>query len=115
MDWEIIVANPCILYITASSGDEAEKISHALLEERLVACVNILGNITSHYWWKGEIQTGNEVLLIAKTMDTLVERAVEKVKSVHSYECPCIVSLPISGGNPAFLTWLKEETENGAG
>jgi len=109
------VANPCILYVTASNGDEAERISRALLEERLVACVNILGNITSYYWWKGEIQTGNEVLLIAKTMDTLVARAVEKVKSIHSYECPCIVSLPISGGNPAFLLWLKEETGFGAG
>ena len=109
------MANPCILYVTASNGDEAERISRALLEERLVACVNILGNITSHYWWKAEIQTGNEVLLIAKTMDTLVARAVEKVKSIHSYECPCIVSLPISGGNPAFLLWLKEETGFGAG
>jgi len=109
------VANPCILYVTASNGDEAEKISQALLEERLVACVNILGNITSHYWWKGEIRTGNEVLLIAKTMDTLVARSVEKVKSIHSYECPCIVSLPISGGNPAFLKWLEEETGFGGG
>jgi periplasmic divalent cation tolerance protein len=109
------VANPCILYVTASSGDEAERISRALLEERLVACVNILENITSHYWWKGEIQTGNEVLLIAKTMDTLVARAVEKVKSIHSYECPCIVSLPISGGNPAFIKWLEEETGFGGG
>lgn len=109
------MANPCILYVTASNGDEAEKISQALLEERLVACVNILGNITSHYWWKGEIRTGNEVLLIAKTMDTLVARSVEKVKSIHSYECPCIVSLPISGGNPAFLKWLEEETGFGGG
>ena len=99
-----------IVYITASSREEAEKISRVLLEERLIACANIFDPVTSLYWWKGEIRKDAETLLIAKTKESLVDQLIERVKALHSYECPCIVSFPLAKGNPDFLKWISEET-----
>jgi periplasmic divalent cation tolerance protein len=99
-----------IVYITASSREEAEKISRVLLEERLIACANIFDPVTSLYWWKGEIRKDAEALLIAKTKESLVDQLIERVKALHSYECPCIVSFPLAKGNPDFLKWISEET-----
>ena len=99
-----------IVYITASSREEAEKISRVLLEERLIACANIFDPVTSLYWWKGEIRKDAEALLIAKTKESLVDQLIERVKALHSYECPCIVSFPLVKGNPDFLKWISEET-----
>jgi len=99
-----------IVYITASSREEAEKISRVLLEERLIACANIFDPVTSLYWWKGEIRKNAEALLIAKTKESLVDQLIERVKALHSYECPCIVSFPLVKGNPDFLKWISEET-----
>ncbi len=99
------------IYITASSNEEAMAIAKELVSKRLAACANIIDNINSIYWWDGKIQNDKEVVLIAKTKESLVPRLIEKVKSLHSYECPCIVSLPIADGNKAFLDWIVEETE----
>jgi len=99
-----------IVYITASSREEAVKISRVLLEERLIACANIFDPVTSLYWWKGEIRKDAEALLIAKTKESLVDQLIERVKALHSYECPCIVSFPLAKGNPDFLKWISEET-----
>ena len=76
----------------------------------MAACVNIIDNMQSMYWWEGEIQDDREVILIAKTREPLVPELIEKVKSIHSYDCPCVVSLPISDGNKAFLKWIEDET-----
>jgi periplasmic divalent cation tolerance protein len=62
------------------------------------------------YRWEGEIQEDTEVVLIAKTKETLVPELVDKVKSMHSDDCPCVLSLPISDGNKAFLDWISAET-----
>lgn len=101
---------PALLYITAAHREEAEAIAQALLENRLAACINILGGITSLYRWEGEIKTGDEVALIAKTRVDLVAAATAAVQEIHSYDCPCIVALPIQGGNPDFLQWIEDET-----
>lgn len=100
-----------LLYITAASRDEALTLARTLVEERLAACANVLGDITSFYWWDGSVQHGGEVALIAKTRTTRVPDAVKRVKDLHSYTCPCVVALPITDGNPAFLQWIGEETE----
>jgi len=100
-----------LIYMTASSKTEAQKIGKALVESRLAACVNILDNMQSIYRWEGKIQEDSEVVLIAKTTDTLVSRLIEKVKSLHSYDCPCIVSLPVLDGYPPFLNWIHEEVK----
>ena len=100
-----------LIYITAGSMDEARTIGKELVSTRLAACVNIIDGIDSLYWWEGEIQDNKEVTIIAKTKESLVPELIEKVRSIHSYDCPCIVSLPILEGNKPFLTWIEEETK----
>ena len=91
--------------------DEARTIGKELVSSRLAAGVNIIDHITSIYWWNKEIQDNKEVILVAKTKEALVSKVIEKVKSIHSYSCPCIVSLPVLDGNKDFLAWVSEETE----
>ena len=99
------------IYITAGSHEEARAIGTELVSERLVACVNMIENMHPIYWWEGAIQEDREVILIAKTKAGLVRQVIEKVKTLHSYDCPCIVSLPILDGNPSFLDWIVNETQ----
>lgn len=99
-----------LIYITAKNKDEARRIGGELVKERLAACVNILDNMNSMYWWEGKVQDDNETVLIAKTRESLVKELIAKVKSLHSYSCPCIISLPILDGNKEYLTWLEKET-----
>ena len=99
------------IYMTAGSRDEARKIGKALVVSRLAACVNILDNINSFYMWEGKVQDETEVVMIAKTTAARVPQLVEKVKSLHSYDCPCIVSIPVSDGNRDFLNWIAEEVK----
>ena len=97
-------------YITARDKTEALVIGRALVEERLAACVNILDGMTSVYRWEGEIEQGNETVLIAKTKEELVPALTERVKCLHSYTCPCVVAWPIEQGHAAFLDWIEKET-----
>ncbi len=100
-----------IVYITTKNKDEARKIGRELVKARLAACVNIIDKMNSMYWWEDKIQDGNEAILIAKTKESLVKELVEKVKSLHSYSCPCVISLPILDGNKEYLDWLQKETK----
>jgi periplasmic divalent cation tolerance protein len=99
------------IYMTAGNKAEAQKIGKALVESRLAACVNILDNMHSIYRWEEKIQQDSEVVLIAKTTDRRVSQLIDKVKSLHSYDCPCIVSLPVSDGYPPFFDWIKAQVE----
>ena len=94
------------VYMTTGSRDEARKIGKELVISKLAACVNILDNMNSFYRWEGEVQDDTEVVMIAKTTEARMPQLIEKVKSLHSYDCPCIVSIPVAGGNPAFLDWI---------
>lgn len=100
-----------LIYITVGKKEEAEKIGGELVSSRLAACVNIIDKMESFYWWEGKVQKDHEVVLIAKTKEILVSSLIEKVKSLHSYSCPCIVSLPISDGHQPFLDWIDKETK----
>jgi periplasmic divalent cation tolerance protein len=100
------------IYITAGSRDEAAKIAKELVTTRLAACVNLLDNMNSFYLWQGEIQEDTEVVMIAKTTEDRIPELVEKVKSMHSYDCPCIVSLPVLGGYQPFIDWIAEEVRD---
>jgi periplasmic divalent cation tolerance protein len=99
-----------LIYVTTSDQAEAERIGHALVQERLVACANILGTIRSIYRWKGQLESGTEVAMLFKTTQARAAEAVERVRALHSYECPAIVVLPVLGGNPGFLDWVAAET-----
>nr|WP_321257399.1 divalent-cation tolerance protein CutA [uncultured Pseudodesulfovibrio sp.] len=98
------------IYMTCETMVEAENIGTVLLERRLVACVNILGGMKSMYWWKGKVEKAEEVVLFAKTKESLVDELTEAVKVIHSYEVPCVVAVPITDGNPDFLQWINGET-----
>ena len=97
------------VYMTAGSRDEAKKIALELVASRLAACVNILDNMKSFYRWDGEIQEDTEVVMIAKTTEERIPDLIEKVKSMHSYDCPCIVRLPVLGGHQPYLDWIAGE------
>jgi periplasmic divalent cation tolerance protein len=103
MDTEYIV-----VFITAADAHEAERISRILLERKKAACVNILPGVNSSFWWQGKIESAKEILLIAKTKASLLEDLVAAVKSVHSYDVPEIIALPVIGGNPDYLKWLDD-------
>jgi periplasmic divalent cation tolerance protein len=100
----------CIIYMTAPNDAEAHTIARVLVEERLAACVNILSGMRSVYRWEGEIQEDDEVVLIAKTRRDLVPALTDRIKDIHSYDCPCVVAIPIDGGNPEFLDWIDAQT-----
>lgn len=100
-----------LIYITAKDKAEARKIGSELVESKLAACVNIIDNMNSMYVWEGKIQDDKEVILIAKTTEARVPLLIEKVKTLHSYDCPCIVSIPVSGGNREFLEWIANEVK----
>jgi periplasmic divalent cation tolerance protein len=99
------------VYITASGMEEARKIGRALVEERLAACVNILDNMNSMYWWEGKVQDEREAVVIAKTKRGLVQELISRVKALHSYAVPCIVSWPIQEGYRPFLEWIRQEAK----
>lgn len=99
-----------LIYITTGDRDEARIIGKELVSSRLAACVNIIDNMNSMYFWEGKIQDDKETILIAKTTGTRVPKLIEKVKSMHSYSCPCVLSLPVLDGNKQFLDWIAEET-----
>lgn len=100
----------CLAYVTTGSREEAESLAEAIIGERLAACANILGTITSVYRWQEKVEKGEEVSLIFKTKSTLIRELTVRVGELHSYDCPCVVSLPIQDGNAAFLSWIGEET-----
>ncbi|HEY9162241.1 MAG TPA: divalent-cation tolerance protein CutA [Desulfomonilia bacterium] len=99
------------VYITASNVAEAEKIGSMLVEKRLAACVNIFEKMTSIYRWEGKVHKEEETVIIAKTRTGLIDELTAKVRELHSYTVPCIVSLPVAGGNPDFLNWIENETK----
>jgi len=101
------------IYVTCESDEQAADIGKTLVAQRLVACVNLIGGMKSFYWWDGGVQSGNETVLIAKSTDALAGKATERIKKLHSYKVPCVVVLPIAGGNPDFLAWIREETQAG--
>lgn len=99
-----------LVYMTAKDKQEAEKVGQAVIESRLAACVNIIDSMQSMFFWQGAVQKESEAVLIAKTKVGLVSELTRKVKSVHSYDCPCVLALPVIDGNPEFLEWIQEET-----
>ncbi len=100
------------VYMTAADMEEAKTIGRFLVESRLAACVNIIDNMNSLYWWEGEVQEAGEVVVIAKTVNVKVPELIDKVKSMHSYECPCILVFSITAGNMDFFKWMDAQTSS---
>ena len=103
--------DPIVVFVTCGSEEEALKIANALVEAHLAACVNLIAPIRSIYRWEGKIWDEKEWLLIIKTQKQRFEALEKKVRSLHSYSVPEIISLPITEGSSAYLNWIKENTE----
>ena len=99
------------VYMTAGTVEEAESIGKELVSSGLAACVNIIENMKSIYFWEGELQEDAEVVLIAKTIESNVSSLIEKVKLLHSYDCPCVISLPVLDGNKSFIDWIEDSVK----
>ena len=99
-----------VVFITAESPEQARKIADALLNKKLAACVNIVPQMHSMFWWEGKITSADESLLIVKTEATLLDNVIASVKRNHSYNVPEVIALPIIGGNMDYLYWIDEVT-----
>ena len=98
----------CIIYITAGSKEEADKLSRGLVEEKLAFCVNAVPGIQSTYQWEGKIHVDDEILLIVKTRQDRYEALERWVKQNHSYDVPEIISLPIQKGLPEYVQAIDD-------
>ena len=99
-----------IVYITAGDMEEARKIGRKLVEEQLVACVNLFP-ITSIFRWQGNIDEASEVAIIAKTKTGKVKDIEKRVKELHSYDVPCVVSFKIDEGSKDYFNWIGASVE----
>ncbi len=98
-----------VVLITTRDAEEAEKLSKTLVKRRLAACVNIIPEVSSRFWWKDKLDSAKESLLVVKTRDSLLPDIIKAVKKIHSYSIPEIIALPIVGGNPDYLDWVDSE------
>jgi len=103
-----------LLYVTAETREEAERIGRTLVEERLVACVNLIPSMHAIFHWQGRIEEAQECVMLAKTRRDLLSACTARIRDLHSYECPCVIALPVQDGNPAFLDWIVKETRSGS-
>ncbi len=97
-----------IIFITTKDNAEAETISRKLLDLKLIACANIIPGIQSLFRWEGKVDRAQEVLLVIKTKRAAFREIINRVKSLHSYEVPEIIALPIVDGNQDYLNWINE-------
>jgi periplasmic divalent cation tolerance protein len=94
---------------TTETKADAQAIARALLEKRLAACVQVIGPITSTYWWQGEIETAEEWLCVIKSRRDLYEPLEETIREVHPYDVPEILAVPVVAGSKDYLDWLDGE------
>ena len=102
-----------VVYVTVATRDEGLAIARVLVGERLAACVNILGPATSVYTWDGKAEEAQEFVMVCKTRHTLAPTLSARVKALHSYDTPCIVTYAIEAAFPPFLAWVAASTVEG--
>ena len=99
-----------ISFVTCKDRRQATAIAKALVTEKLAACVNIVPGVASIYAWEGKVEEGREVLLLIKSRSALSMRLTARVKELHTYSVPEVVTIPIASGNPDYLRWVREST-----
>lgn len=102
-----------LIFMTASMKKEATKIVRCLLEEKLVACGNIVGPIDSLFWWKSKIDEASEFMVLMKSHSKLFDRISKRVKEMHSYEVPELLAFHIDKGLPTYLSWIHTVLQTG--
>jgi len=97
-----------VIFITAANKKEAKLIARQLIKDKLAACVNVLDKVESLFWWQGKVDSAKEVLLIVKSKKEKLKKIITTVKSLHSYQVPEVIALPILGGFGPYLRWIDE-------
>lgn len=101
-----------VVFVTASSEEEASNIANRLLEHGKAACVNIVSEVDSFFWWQDKLDSSKEKLLIIKSKESVLPDIIKLVKDIHSYKVPEIIALPIVGGNEDYLEWIDTEVKD---
>lgn len=99
-----------VVLVTAPDSEIGARLARTLVEERWVACANLLPQVRSLYRWEGRVEDDPEVLLLLKTRAELVERVAERVRALHPYDVPEVIALPVTAGSAPYLQWVREET-----
>ena len=99
-----------VVFVTVGSTLEGERLARKLVEERLAACVNIVPNLRSFFWWEGSLTEEGEALLLIKTTRERLDELTARVKRLHSYSVPEIIALPVMGGSTEYMDWVRAET-----
>jgi periplasmic divalent cation tolerance protein len=102
MDWKYVVV------LITTPTDKGLELANHIVENKLGACVNVVPEVNSIYWWKGNIERDRESLLVIKTSVQKLEELIKEVKKVHPYTVPEIIALPILGGNEDYLRWIDD-------
>jgi periplasmic divalent cation tolerance protein len=105
----------CEVVVTAADGDWLAGFTRTLVEERLAACGHLLGAIRSVYRWEGAIHDEPEARVALHTRRSLVDAVVARTAQLHPYEVPCVIAMPLVGGEPAYLRWVHEQTRDPGG
>ncbi len=99
-----------LVYMTVGSHEEAMKIAGVVVQERLAACANVFPGVVSIYEWNGKMQQDEETVVILKTHESRVNWLTDRLVQLHSFDCPCVVSVPIASGNVGYLEWVRDQT-----
>lgn len=102
-----------VLTTMPAAGDAATILARTLVEERLVACVNLLPPMLSVYRWEGEVQEDEERQVVMKTAGGRVPRLLERIRQLHPYDLPEFIVLPVADGSQAYLEWIRDATNPG--
>lgn len=98
------------VYMTFPDQETAARIAGVLLDERIIACANILPGARSLYRWEGTTQDEPEVVAFAKTVEGRLPELTARVRELHPYDTPCVVALSAAGGDAGYIQWVREET-----
>lgn len=98
------------VYAVFANAEEAERIGRIAVEERLAACINILGPVRSIYRWQGKVESADEVAAIFKTSNTRADALITRIAGLHSYDVPCIATWPIDKVLSAYAAWVEDST-----
>lgn len=104
-----------VCLVTAASPEEAQRIARILVDERLAACVNVVPGVRSVYRWQGKVEEADELLLVIKTTRERFEALRDRVVSLHSYQVPEILALPVEDAATAYRAWVVESVVSGSG
>ncbi|MEM7620426.1 MAG: divalent-cation tolerance protein CutA [Pseudomonadota bacterium] len=101
---------PILIYTTFADQNEAYQIGKTLIQEKLIACINVFPAMTAMYEWEGAIETSEEIAALIKSHKGLEQRIIERIKALHSYDIPAVLVCDVNAGNKDFLSWIYSQT-----